>query len=195
MVNGVAAYVTFASPTQVNFQVPTIPVNTTVNVQVLSNCGTANQLQSGVQSVSTLDATPEFLYWLKTANGNPVVAVDAITGAYIGAAGLIAGVTFTPAKPGEILTIYGVSFGPTSPVAVPGTPPTDAAKSIYTPSVTLGTITLDPGAVFYAGVSPGTAGLYQLNIQIPATIADGDYPLVLKLGTFATPAGIITVKN
>jgi trimeric autotransporter adhesin len=196
-VNGVAAYVTFASPTQINFQVPAIPVNTSVDVEVLSNCGASNQLQSAAQSVSALAATPEFLYWIKNANGiDPVVAVDAITGAYIGAAGLIPGAIFTPAKPGEILTIYGVSFGPTDPAAVPGTPPTGAAKSIYTASVTLGTLTLDATAVYYAGVSPGTAGLYQLNIQIPTTIADGDYPLVLTLGSFATPAGgFISVKN
>ena len=110
-VNGTPAFITFASPNQINFQVPAIPVNATVNVQVTSNCGASNELQSATQSVSTLAATPEFLYWVKNANGSdPVVAVDAVTGAYIGAAGLISGVTFTPAKPGEILTIYGVSF-------------------------------------------------------------------------------------
>ena len=68
---------TFASPTQINFQVPTIPVNSAVNVQVLSNCGASNELQSAVQSVPTAAAAPEFLYWLKNANGSdPVVAVD-----------------------------------------------------------------------------------------------------------------------
>jgi uncharacterized protein (TIGR03437 family) len=197
MVNGVAAFVTFASPTQINFQVPAVPVNASVNVQVRSNCGASNELQSAVQSAATLAATPEFLYWLKSANGsNPVVAVDAVTGAYIGAAGLISGVTFTPAKPGEILTVYGVSFGPTNPAAVPGTPPSGSAQSIYTAAVALGTVNLDPSAIFYAGVSPGTAGLYQLNIQVPTPLADGDYPLVLTLGSFATPAGgFITVKN
>jgi uncharacterized protein (TIGR03437 family) len=196
-VNGVPAFVTFASPTQINFQVPTIPVGGTVNVQVLSNCGASNELQSAVQSAPTAAAAPEFLYWLKNANGtNPVVAVDAVSGAYIGATGLIPGATFTPAKPGEILTVYGVSFGPTNPAAVPGTPPTGAAQSIYTASVTLGTINLDPTAIFYAGVSPGTAGLDQLNIQVPASIADGDYPLTMTLGTFTTPAGgFIAVKN
>ena len=67
---------------------------------------------------------------------------------------------------------------------------------MYTPAVTLGTATLDPSAVFYAGVSPGTAGLYQLNIQIPSPIADGNYPLVLSLGSFTTPVGgFIAVKN
>jgi uncharacterized protein (TIGR03437 family) len=191
------AFVTFVSPAQINFQVPNVAPNTTVNVQVLSNCGAAGELQSAMQTVATAAATPEFLYWVKNANGvDPVVAVDSITGAYIGAAGLIAGVTFTPAKPGEILTVYGVSFGPTNPATIPGTPPAAAAQSVYSSSVMLGSIALDPHAVLYAGVSPGTAGLYQLNIQIPNSIADGDYPLVLALGSFATPAGgFITVKN
>jgi uncharacterized protein (TIGR03437 family) len=196
-VNGIPAYVTFVSPAQINFQVPNVPVNANVTVQVVSNCGAANALQSAVQSAPTLAATPEFLYWVKNANGsNPVVAVNAVTGAYIGAVGLVPGATFVPARPGDILTIYGVSFGPTNPAAVPGTPPTGAAQSIYPASVTLGSLSLDPSAILYAGVSPGTAGLYQLNIRVPASIADGDYPLVLTLGSFATPSGgFLTVKN
>jgi len=197
MVNGVPAFLTFVSPTQINFQAPAIPTNSTVTVQVIGNCGTANPLDGPVQSVASAAATPEFLYWLRNANGNnPVVAVNALTGAYIGAVGLISGLTFVPAKPGDILTIYGVSFGPTNPAAVPGTPPTGAAQSIYTPSVELGTLNLNPTDILYAGVSPGSAGLYQLNIRVPTPLPDGDYPLVLTLGTFATPSGgFLTVKN
>ena len=197
LVNGTAAFVTFVSPTQINFQAPAIPVNTTVTVQVVSNCGSADALESAVQSVTTLPATPEFLYWVKNANGqNPVIAVNAVTNAYIGAVGLIPGLTFVPAKPGDILTIYGVSFGATNPATVPGTPPAGGASSVYTPAVQLGMLNLDPSAILYAGVSPGTAGLYQLNIQVPQALPDGDYPLVMTLGTFSTPAsGFITVKN
>jgi uncharacterized protein (TIGR03437 family) len=197
LVNGTAAFVTFVSPTQINFQAPSIPVNTTVTVQVESNCGAADALESAVQPVATLPATPEFLYWVKNASGqNPVVAVNAVTNAYIGAVGLIPGLTFVPAKAGDILTIYGVSFGATNPAVVPGTPPAAGASSVYTAAVQLGTLNLDPGAILYAGVSPGTAGLYQLNIQVPQNLPDGDYPLVLTLGAFSTPAGgFITVKN
>jgi uncharacterized protein (TIGR03437 family) len=55
---------------------------------------------------------------------------------------------------------------------------------------------LDASAVFYAGGSPGTAGLYQFNIQIPNSIADGNYALAMNLGAFTTPAGgFISVKN
>ena len=58
-----------------------------------------------------------------------------------------------------------------------------------------GTVTLTSDAVYYAGISPGTPGLYQLNIQVP-NVLDGDYPLVLTLGSFSTPAGgFVTVKH
>jgi hypothetical protein len=38
--------------------------------------------------------------------------------------------------------------------------------------------------------------LYQSNIRVPAGLADGDYPISLRLGSFVTPSGgYITVKN
>jgi uncharacterized protein (TIGR03437 family) len=92
------------------------------------------------------------------------------------------------------LTIYGISFGATNPAATPGTAPT-AIAPVPNATVTLGTSALPPANV-YVGVSPGTAGLYQVNIQVPAGLADGDYPLTLNLGSFSTPAGAyLSVKN
>jgi uncharacterized protein (TIGR03437 family) len=55
---------------------------------------------------------------------------------------------------------------------------------------------VDAASVLCAGVSRGTAGLYQSNIRVPAGLADGDYPISLRLGGFVTPSGgYITVKN
>jgi uncharacterized protein (TIGR03437 family) len=195
-VGGLPAFLTYVGPGQINIQVPAVPVDSTVDVQVTTNCGAANALQSATQKVATKAATPELLYWLNSANGqNPVCAVDAITLANIGATGLISGVTFTPAKPGELVTIYGTSFGPTNPAVAPGSLPPGAASTTNTPVVTVGTVTLNSSDVLYAGVSPCCAGLYQLNIKVPA-LADGDYPVTLSLGSFTTPAGgYLTVKN
>ena len=195
-VGGLPAFITYVGPGQINIQVPAVPVDSTVDVQVTTNCGAANALQSATQKVATKAATPELLYWLNNANGhNPVCAVDAITLADIGATGLISGLTFTPAKPGEILTIYGTSFGPTNPSVAPGTLPPGAASTTNNPVVTVGTVTLNSSDVLYAGVSPGSAGLYQLNIKVPA-LADGDYPVTLSLGSFnAAVGGYLTVKN
>jgi uncharacterized protein (TIGR03437 family) len=66
---------------------------------------------------------------------------------------------------------------------------------VSTPAVRLGNVFLDPSNIVYAGVSPGTAGLYQVSIRVP-NLADGTYPLVLGLGMFNTPStGYITVRN
>jgi uncharacterized protein (TIGR03437 family) len=147
-------------------------------------------------SAPTLAATPEFLFWVKNATGtNPVIAVNAVTGAYVGAAGLIPGVSFAPAKPGDYLTIYGISFGATNPAVAPGAAPS-AIAPVANATVTFGTSPLPAANLIYVGVSPGTAGLYQVNIQVPAGLADGDYPLTLNLGSFSTPMGAyLTVKN
>src|ERR1035437_5518501 len=41
---------------------------------------------------------------------------------------------------------------------------------------------VDAANVLYAGVSPGTAGLYQLNIRVPAGLTDGDLSDQLTAG-------------
>jgi uncharacterized protein (TIGR03437 family) len=107
--DGKAGYQTFVSPGQISFQVPVVALDTLVNVRVVANCGAANEVRGSAVAVQSAAASPEFLYWVKNADGkNPLVAVNAVTGEYVGASGLIPGLTFAPAKPGDILTIYGV---------------------------------------------------------------------------------------
>jgi uncharacterized protein (TIGR03437 family) len=196
-VDGKAGFLTYVSPDQINLQVPAVSVGTDVNVQVVTNCGTPNEVRSNTVSVRAEAASPEFLYWVGNANGrNPVVAVNALSGANVAAPGLIPGLTFVPAKPGDILTIYAISLGPTNPSSTPGTPPSAVADTVNTPSVKMGPVTLAQSDVLYAGVSPGIAGLFQLNIRVPANMPDGDQSLVLTLGSFATPSlGFVTVKG
>ncbi len=195
-VDGLPAFLTYVSPTQVNIQVPAIHVGGNVQVQVTSGCGTSGALSGPAVSVAAMTATPEFLFWTKNANGvNPVIAVNAVTGAYVGAAGLISGVPFAPAKPGDYLTIYGVSFGATNPAVAPGVAPS-AIAPIPNASMTIGGNPMPAANLIYVGASPGTAGLYQVNIQLPAGFADGDYPLTLTVNGVTTPAGAyVTVKN
>jgi uncharacterized protein (TIGR03437 family) len=195
-VDGEAGFLTYVSPTQINLQVPAISVAASVNVVVIANCGASNELRSPAVPIRTAAASPEFLYWVYNADGkNPVVAVNSLTGAYVGAPGLIPGLTLTPAKPGDYLTIYAISFGPTNPSFAPGSPPAALANTTNAPSVTMGNMTLNQADVLYAGVSPGIAGLYQLNIRVPANLPDGNQPLTLTLGRFRTPpVGFVTVR-
>lgn len=195
-VDNLPAFLTYVGPTQVNIQVPAIHVGGNVQVQVTSGCATAGALAGPVVSVPAMAATPEFLFWVKNASGaNPVIAVNAVTGAYVGAAGLISGVNFTPAKPGDYLTIYGVSFGATNPAVAPGTASSTVAP-VSNASLMMGGSPLAAADLIYVGASPGTAGLYQVNIQVPAGLPDGDYPLALSVNGVTKPVGAyLTVKN
>lgn len=195
-VDSLRGYVTYVGSQQINFQVPEVPVNTTANVQVIANCGTANEMKSAPVAVQTQSATPEFLYWVRNLDGkDPIIAVNAVTGAYIGPVGLIPGLTFAPARPGDVLTIYCISLGPTNPVTRPGQASAGAAQIQSGLEVKIGTTTVDATNVIYAGASPGTAGLYQLNLRVPV-LPDGDHIVSLKLGEFSAPAGgFLAIKN
>jgi len=194
-IGGINAFLSFVSATQINFQVPNITPGQLASVVVINGCGTANAVSSAAVSVATAAATPEFLYWVRNPTGqNPVVAVNSVTFGYIGAAGLISGATFTPAKPGDYLTIYGISFGATNPAVAPGIGATGAA-SVANATVTLGSSQLPAASLLYVGASPGTAGLYQVNILVPA-VADGDYPISVSLGSASTAAGgYLSIRN
>jgi uncharacterized protein (TIGR03437 family) len=55
--------------------------------------------------------------------------------------------------------------------------------------VTLGGVTLRAQDVLYAGVTPGSAGLYQVNLRIPEGTPDGEQPVVIKVGSASSPTG------
>ncbi|HXP83909.1 MAG TPA: hypothetical protein VN841_04280 [Bryobacteraceae bacterium] len=185
---GIAAPLSLVSPTQINALVPGV-AGQAAQVQVVQNCG-ADKPQPGPPTFANVQAaSPEFLYWSPDPAGHSaVVAVNAVTGAYVGPPGLLPSVTLAPAKPGDYLTIYAIGFGATNPPYLIGVAPPAAASTVLSPSVSLGTA-LTPNAILYAGISPNSPGLYQLNIQVPPDIADGDYSITLRLGGFATPQG------
>jgi uncharacterized protein (TIGR03437 family) len=75
----------------------------------------------------------------------------------------------SPARPGELVVLYAAGLGATLPPAMPNQPPI-AAATLVTPGfqVWLNGIAVDPSNVPYAGVTPGYAGLYQVNLRLPA---------------------------
>ena len=106
------------------------------------------------------------------------------SGVPVGKAGLIAGATFAPAKPGETILLFGTGFGATKPPLPAGKLVTTAAPLANPVRVTIGGIV---AKVAFAGVSG--SGLDQLNITIPPGLADGDAAVV------ATVAGSTTQTN
>jgi len=85
-----------------------------------------------------------------------------VSGVYVGPAQL--GAAFTPAHPGDVVTVYASGFGPTNPPTAPGATAPAAAPVAGAPiTVRLGAVTLVPEDVLYAGAVPGEP-ISQLNI-------------------------------
>ncbi|HTC89201.1 MAG TPA: hypothetical protein VK686_12930, partial [Bryobacteraceae bacterium] len=92
-----------------------------------------------------------------------------------------------PAKPGEYLVIYLVGMGVTDPAVASGTqtPASPLAKVTKQPTVTVAS---QPASVVFAGLTPGFVGLYQINFQVPASVASGVVEVdVTQNGVAANP--------
>jgi uncharacterized protein (TIGR03437 family) len=125
---------------------------------------------------------PSFLLF---GAGKYVVATHA-GGALLGPASMsVPGSSFTPAQPGETVVLYGVGFGLPTTTLVDGAA-TQIGDLPALPVVQIGgTIAM----VQFAGViSPG---LYQLNVVIPTSAANGDLPLTAAYGGSTTPVGAL----
>jgi uncharacterized protein (TIGR03437 family) len=110
---------------------------------------------------------------------------------YVGNTGLISGVAFRPAKPGDALTAYGIGFGDVSPSIAPGIV-VGQQNSIPNLTMTLGGVTVNPT---YKGLAPSFVGLYQFNFTVPA-VPVGDQPVTFNAGGVAAQSGLLlTIGN
>jgi uncharacterized protein (TIGR03437 family) len=114
----------------------------------------------------------------------------------VGAPGLIPGGNFAPAKPGDVVTLFLNGLGATSPSFAAGELPSGAGSTVAPVAVTVAGIQLAASDVLYAGVTPFLAGLYQINIRLPANVPDGDLAVVVRVGDFTTPeGGFLTIRR
>jgi uncharacterized protein (TIGR03437 family) len=95
-----------------------------------------------------------------------------------------------PAKVGEVLTIYAIGFGATNPAVRTGAPaPSAEPLARVTPNVSIGfgtgfgKVVAEP---FFAGLTPTYAGLYQLNVFVPADSPKGEVDVVASVAEFAS---------
>src|ERR1035438_7827375 len=91
------------------------------------------------------------------------------------------------AKPGDIVILWGTGFGATTPAVAAGTTVSGAPAVVTTPTVTVGGVS---APVVSAVLSPGSAGLYQVAIQLPANVPTGAVAVQASVGGVRTPAGI-----
>jgi uncharacterized protein (TIGR03437 family) len=90
------------------------------------------------------------------------------------------GVPSRPAQSGDVLTIYGVGFGPVTGGFTAGTIVT-AANSLNTPVQFFFGNT--QATVDYSGLAPSFTGLYQFDVVVPAGLAaNSAEPISFSLG-------------
>jgi uncharacterized protein (TIGR03437 family) len=168
-INGVAAYVAYISPTQINLLAADDATIGTVQVQVTAAGQNSNTLGAPKTALA-----PAFF----TLGGGAYVAALHADYSLVGPPGL-------PAKPGETILLYATGFGPTTPPVPTGQLVTTPAPLPVLPSIKIGGT---PAAVEFGGlVSPG---LYQFNVTVPTNLTTGDAPVLATLGGAATQTGV-----
>jgi uncharacterized protein (TIGR03437 family) len=174
-VNGQPAPVFFVSPKQINFQVPweTAIGDASVIVSVAggpSNAATVPVVSAGPGLFVSGSAAIVQNYPSYSLNGP---GERAVAGSYIIA----------------YLTGSGpVSAAPADGAAAPADPLARATASV---SATIGGV---PAEVSFAGLAPSFVGLLQVNVQVPASLAGGTYPLLVTIDGQASNAGDVSVR-
>jgi len=102
----------------------------------------------------------------------------------------VPGYPFSPARPGETIILWGVGFGLTANPLVNGSS-SQSGTLPGKPEIQIGGV---DGTVTFAGlVSPG---LYQINMTIPTSAANGDNPVTCSWnGWMGVAEGSIAIQQ
>jgi uncharacterized protein (TIGR03437 family) len=173
-VNGTAAPILYASPTQINAQIP-----------FEASAGPATiSVSVGAVAVGTASVTIQ-------ASAPGLFLEQQGAAAVLNQGGSLNSQS-QPAPSGSVISAYLTGLGAVTP-----TVPTGAAAPTNQLSKVTGDVIATIGGVAatveFAGLAPGFAGLYQVNLQVPQ-LAAGSYPLQVSVGGVASNTGTISVQ-
>jgi uncharacterized protein (TIGR03437 family) len=185
-VAGQAAYLSYASPGQINVQIPNTTATGAVPVVVTTATGTA------AASVTLAQFSPSF-FLLDAKHVAGIILRTNGKGAYgggsydiIGPTGMSLGYPTVAAKAGDSIALFGTGFGPTNPVVKAGVSFSGAAPTTNPVTVRIVATNVTPA---FAGLSG--PGLYQFNLTVPSGLGTGDLPLQGVVGGVQTPSGVV----
>jgi uncharacterized protein (TIGR03437 family) len=173
-IGGIAAPILYASATQINIQIPfqVSAGSSTVNV-------TVNGTPAGSTSIS-VNAIAPGLFLLQQGAAAVVNQNGSVNS------------QSQPAVPGSIVAAYLTGLGAVSPSVATGAAAPASPLSLVSAAVTA-TIGNASAPVQFAGLAPGFAGLYQVNIQVPQ-MAAGQYMLQVSAGGALSNSASIYVQ-
>jgi uncharacterized protein (TIGR03437 family) len=175
-VGGIAAPLYYGSSGQINAQIPN-ELEAGQQYELLVN---VNGLYSNAVTINTTAVQPG----LASLPDGTVIAQDS-------SYNLIT--TDNPAHAGQVIILYLTGMGATNPPVSTGatSPSSPPAQVAVAPQVTVGTANAQ---VLFAGLSPGSVGLYQINVEIPAGVGTGNVPIVVTQGGVASNAVTVPVE-
>jgi uncharacterized protein (TIGR03437 family) len=176
-IGGMPAYISAITPGQINVQAPDVG-NGSVQVVVTTPSGASAPFTVNAQLYS-----PAFFLW----PGNQPVATHADY-SLAAKTGTFPGTSTVPGKPGEVIVLWGTGFGPTNPPVPAGQVPRVQGPPTQAPvSVTLGGVAVP----VLAAVLSSYAATYQIAMQIPTSIANGDYAVVASVNGVQSPSNVL----
>jgi uncharacterized protein (TIGR03437 family) len=166
LINNVEAPLLFISPGQINAQVPYEVANESLGLlKVVAHGRTTAQAPFEI-----VFAAPGIFTLNQSGTGRGAVLHGA-SGAPVTDA--------NPARPGEVLAVFVSGLGATSPAATSGAAATSVPLQSTTRPVTA-SIGGMSAPVSFSGLAPGFVGLYQVNVQVPESVAAGELTLLLN---------------
>ncbi len=157
LVNGQAAPVYYVSPGQINFEIPIDAETGDATVQVIRNAQAGN-----LSYINIKDRVPRFI-----TNGGafPIMTTPD---------GTLTGIPTHPVKSGDVVVIYTIGLGPTTPLVPSGTASPSSPLAVIDPTTT--EVCFGVRSPFspipcvtpqFVGLTPNFVGLYQVNVAIP----------------------------
>lgn len=175
-IGGASVPLLYASPAQINFQVPSALAAGNATLVVGGPGGASASFTFAVTS----SAPAIFQY-----GANHAVAQNG--------ASTVVNASTASAASGSIVTVYLTGIGAVDNAVADGSPtptsPLSNATAAY--SATIGAAS---ASIQFLGLTPGFAGLAQADIQVP-TLPSGDYPLVITVGGYIGASAVISVSG
>ena len=174
--NAMTVPLLYASPNQINAQLPFGITGTTTTLTV-----TTNGVAGSPMRVDVAKTAPGIFQF----SGNRAVATNQDNSL---------NTSSNPAKIRSVITVYITGQGAfDNPIpdgaAAPSSPLSRTAVN------TIATIGGQPANVLFSGATPGLAGIAQVNVAVPGGVQAGDIPLVITIGGVASNSTTISVTN